>query len=63
VERWLPRFPLGGRAAVGVPARPQGRVRPGDLYGGIHFQSGDQHGRGVGAWARALAFITGATAG
>jgi hypothetical protein len=38
-------------------------------YGGIHFQSGDQHGRGVGArlgadaWARALAFITGATAG
>jgi hypothetical protein len=32
-------------------------------YGGIHFQSGDLHGRGVGAWARALAFITGATAG
>jgi PAP2 superfamily len=37
--------------------------------GGIHFQSGDEHGRAVGArvgadaWARALAFITGATAG
>jgi PAP2 superfamily len=50
----------------GVAAAEAGLSR---RLGGIHFQSGDSHGRALGArlgadaWARALAFISGATAG